>query len=212
MTTDVTAPGRQLQVKDDEGLTLQQRALLEELGMHPGDWRQACKNAEVLPSLLQGWLARNPAFLAAYNGLIEAPLDIVKEQMEDTAHKAAAMYDEAVGAVKMVELDVACPKCQHEFSVVNPLPDWNTRLRSGDMAMQISGLKIDRKQIEQMNVNLTVEQSMALMSWRYSKQNGKPVTVKPSVLDELRRKGVLNDNPTSSDIIDVGESGVRSSD
>ena len=198
MTTDVATSGRQLQAKDDEGLTLEQRNLLQELGMHPGDWKQACVNSQIPQKRCQRWLANNEAFLSAYNNLVGSSLDIVQDRMEDLAHRAGDMYEEAMEAVRYWSKDVTCPKCTHEFSVPVGGPDWNARLRSGDTIMKVSRVLIDRKQIEQTNVNLSVEQSMALMSYRYSKESGKPVTVKPSVLDELRRMGEIHDDPASN--------------
>lgn len=203
MTTDVTTSGRQLQAKDDEGLTLQQRNLLQELALHPGDWRLACTNAEVAPKLCQSWLSTNESFLGAYNNLVGSSLDIVQDRMEDLAHRAGDMYEEAMEAVHYWSKDVTCPKCTHEFSVPVGGPDWNARLRSGDTIMKVSRVLIDRKQIEQTNLNLSVEDSMALYSYRWAVDHGKPVTVKPSVIDKLKRMGVINDNPTSGEVVDA---------
>lgn len=212
MTTDVTSPGRQLQVKDDEGLTLQQRNLLQELALHPGDWRRACANAEVAPKRCQSWLANNAAFLSEYNSLVGSSLDIVQDRMEDLAHRAGDMYEEAIEAVRYWSKDVSCPKCKHEFSVPIGGPDWNARLRSGDTIMKVSRILLDRKEIQQTNINLSVEQSMALMSYQWSIANGKQPTVKPSVLDELRRMGEINDNPASSEVVDVSHSRIQPGD
>ncbi len=211
MTTDVT-PGRQLQVKDNEGLTLQQRNLLQELALHPGDWKKACANAEVPPKLCQAWLSTNESFLANYNSLVGSSLDIVQDRMEDLAHRAGDMYEEAMEAVRYWSKDVTCPKCKNEFSVPSGGPDWNARLRSGDTIMKVSRILIDRKQIQQTNVNLSVEQSMALYSYRWSMANGESIKVKPSVIDELRRKGVINDNPTSGEVVDASQHRVQPRD
>lgn len=212
MTTDVTTSGRQLQAKDDEGLTLQQRNLLQELALHPGDWRLACTNAEVAPKLCQSWLSTNESFLSAYNNLVGSSLDIVQDRMEDLAHRAGDMYEEAMEAVRYWSKDVSCPKCKHEFSVSIGGPDWNARLRSGDTIMKVSRVLIDRKQIEQTSVKLEVEDFMALKSYEWSVAKKLPIRVKPSVLDKLRREGLINDNPTSGEVVDAEFSGVQPGD
>ena len=206
-----TTSSRQIQFKDDDGLTLQQRGLLQELVLHPGDWRTACDNAEVKPSLCQSWLAKNDDFRDAYNLLIGPTIDIVTEQMKGLAHKAADMFDESVEAVRMVKLDVSCPECKHEFSVGDPRPDWSVRQRAGDMIMRTSGVYVDRKQIQQTNITLNVEQSMALMSYRWSTENGLPITISPSLISELRKLGEIND-PAPTEVVDAEHRGIQSGD
>lgn len=191
MPTDVIpANGRQLQFKDDAGLTLQQRNLLQELAMVP-NWREACANAEVSPPVCQKWLRNSPEFREAYNNLIGPALDLVQDKVETMAHEATDIYEDAMKAVHYFSKDVSCPKCSHEFSTPIGGPDWNARLRAGDRILQISRILIDRKQIQQTTVTMTMEQSMALMQYKWARKNGKTVLAKPSLIDDLRRMGEI---------------------
>ncbi len=186
----IPAVSRQLQFRDDDGLTLQQRRLLQELAMVP-NWREACANAEVSPPVCQKWLKDFPEFREAYNNLIGPALELVQDKVETMAHEATDIYEDAMQAVRYFPKDVSCPKCNHEFSTPVGGPDWNARLRAGDRILQISRILIDRKQIQQTTVALTLEQAMALMQYKWALRNGKPFQAKPSLIDELKRMGEI---------------------
>ena len=186
MTTDVTTSGRQLQAKDDEGLTLEQRNLLQELGMHAGDWKQACVNSQIPQKRCQRWLANNEAFLSAYNNLVGSSLDIVQDRMEDLAHRAGDMYEEAMEAVRYWSKDVTCPKCTHEFSVPVGGPDWNARLRAGDTLLKSAKILKDVKEISGSITHLSMEESLALAKAKHAMRNGLPLNLPPSLMAKIR--------------------------
>ena len=209
-----TATSRQLQRRDKDGVTLQQRNVLQALAQEQ-DWRAACTSVEVLPKTLQGWLQNDEAFGARYDNLLGPSLEIAKDMMEQRALKAAGMYDEALDAVRTIARDVACPKCDHKFTAFQTAPDWSARLKAGDTIMKTAGILIDRRKIEQTNVNLSFEQSMALAQIQYAlptaKRTGRPpdITVSPSMVEQLKRKGAIEGEITSSKVIHDSNNGVQ---
>jgi hypothetical protein len=201
---------RNLQVKDADGLTLVQRRLLQELAL-TADWRQACANAEVPANTLRHLLSTNVAFVDAYNKLLGPAVEVARDMMESTAVKAAGMYEEAVEAVRMVELEIVCPECKHEFSTTNPYPDWATRLRAGDTVLKVTKLLKDVKEISGSITHLNMEQSLALAKARYHIRRGEDPGLSPALM-EMLRPHLQEENPHENapdKVIDVGSDGVR---
>jgi hypothetical protein len=175
---------RHLQAKDEDGLTLVQRRCLQELALTT-NWRQACDNADVPANTLRHWLSTDAPFQAAYNDLLGPAIAVARDMIESTALKAAGMYEEAVEAVNMVELELVCPECKHEFSIANPRPDWATRLRAGDTVLKVAKLLIDRKEISGTLTHLTLEETLAVARWKHDKQ------IPPVMIERLRQKGLI---------------------
>ncbi len=205
---------RQLQRRDKDGLTLQMRNTLQALALE-SDWRIACASVDVLPATLQSWLQNDEAFGNRYDQLLGPSLEIAKDMMEQRALKAAGMYDEALDAVRTIARDVSCPKCGHTFMAFQTTPDWSARLKAGDTIMKTAGILIDRRKIEQTNVNLSFEQSMALAQVQYAvtlakRTGGVPqITVSPSMLEQLKRKGAIEGEVISSKVIHDSDGGVQ---
>lgn len=204
---------KHLQVRDGDGLTLVQRRCLQELAL-TANWRQACDNAEVPPNTLRHWLSTNADFQSAYNDLLGPAVDVARDMIESTALKAAGMYEEAVEAVKMVELEIVCPQCKHEFSVANPRPDWSTRLRAGDTVLKVAKLLIDRKEISGTLTHLSMEQNLALARARFFLRSGRVPDLPPSVMEILRPhlKEEFPHETNPDPFVDGGVDGVRSLD
>ncbi len=199
-----------LQVRDKDGLTLAQRRLLQELALTT-NWRQACDNAGVPPRTLRHLLSTNVAFQDSYNNLLGPALDIARDMIESTSLKVAGMYDEAVEAVKMVELELACPECKHEFSISNPRPDWPTRLRAMDTVLKVAKLLVDRKEISGTLTHLNMEQSLALARAKFRLRNGLEPDIPPALMDILRphlKEGIPHEDD-SDKVVDAGGAGVR---
>jgi hypothetical protein len=190
-----------LQTRDKDGLTLAQRRLLGELALTT-NWRQACTNAGVPPNTLRSLLSTNKAFQAAYNNLLGPAVEVARDMLESSVIKVAGMYDEAVEAVKMVELEIVCPECKHEFPVANPHPDWATRLRAGDTVLRVAKLLKDVKEISGTITHLTLEESLALARWKHDGQ------ISPSMIERLRQKGLLNET-NSPTVVDDRIDGLR---
>ena len=204
---------RQLQRRDQDGLTLQMRNTLQALAQE-SDWRVACASVDVLPATLQSWLQNDASFGDRYDQLLGPSIEIAKDMMEQRALKAAGMYDEALDAVRTIARDVSCPKCAHTFTAFQTAPDWSARLKAGDTVMKTAGILIDRRKIEQTNVNLSFEQSMALAQVKYAvtlakRIGGAPqITVSPSMLEQLKRKGAIEGEVISSKVIHDSDGGV----
>jgi hypothetical protein len=201
---------RQLQARDADGLTLMQRRALQALAL-TDDWRDACTEAQVSPNSVMHWLSNNEAFRAAYNDILRPNISIIRDMMETTALKATGMYDEAVTAVKMVELEIVCPSCAHKFSLTNPQPDWSTRLRAGDTAMRVAKVLKDVKEIEGTITHLNMEESLALASARYAIRRGQTPTIPPQMMAKLRSylPEEAPNEASSGPIVDARVDGIR---
>lgn len=182
--------GRQLQHKDEDGLTLIQRRTLQELALTP-NFKQAAENAEVPVSTVKHWLATDEAFSRQYDKLLGSVVEVSRRLMEANSQQAAEMYGEAVEADKTLYRDVTCPECQHEFTVRLTVPNWPTRLRAGEVIQRVSGLLKNVQVHEGTLTHLTLEESLALALWKQDKQ------IPPQMVDRLRQKGMLRE--TDSD-------------
>lgn len=203
----MTTASRQLQRRDKDGLTLQQRNTLQALAQEE-DWRKACASVGVLPATLQKWLQTDEKFGARYDQLLGPALDIAQSIIETSALKAAGMYEEAMDAVRTVTRDVTCPECSHRFTAFQTVPDWSNRLRAGDTILKVSNILIERKRIDQTITTLNFEETMALAQIRYAQRKGQDNVVSPGMMDVLRRKGVVDEAPTV-EVLDDSDDGVQ---
>ena len=182
---DTVTTNRQLLARDADGLMLNQRRLLQELAQ-VADWRKACENAEINPGTARRWLTSDAEFMQAYNALLGPSLDIARDLMESTALKAAGMYDEALEAVKILDQEVVCPECHHEFTTEIASPDWNARLRAGDTVLRVGHILKDVKQIEGSITHLSMEESLALAKAKYCMKNDLPLNLPPALMAKIQ--------------------------
>lgn len=190
--------GRQLQRKDEDGLTLVQRRLLTELVLEP-DFRQACENAKVPPNTAKHWLATNEAFIRRYDNLLGPVVEVARSTMEATSLQAANMYGEAIEANKTLYRDVDCPECHHEFTVSIKAPNWPTRLRAGETILKSSKVLKDVRETETIITNLNLEERLALARWQWNKRNPQDMQrIPPQMVETLRQKGLLDENNPDS--------------
>ena len=174
-----------LQRRDGDGLMLNQRKLLSELALEP-DLRRACTQAGVKLATAKAWLQRDEAFGHAFDQLLGPSLDLAKALMESAATRASGVYEEALTATKIGTVEAKCPDCDRVFETEAQIPDWHVRLRAADIVMKVGNILIDRKQIEQTNVVMTVEERFALELYR------RGASVPPNIISRLDKKGLLN--------------------
>lgn len=204
---------RQLQARDADGLTLTMRRALQSLAL-TDDWRDACVEARVSPNSVKHWLSTNEEFRAAYNDLLGPAVAVVRDMVETLGIKAAGMYDEALDALRTVERNVCCPKCNHEFTLPESGPDWNARLRAGDTVLKTSRILKDVKVTEGTITHLSMEEALALASAQYAIRHGHEPTIPPRMMEKLRpylQKEVPNASRSGS-IVDARVTRVRPDD
>lgn len=203
--------GRQLQRKDDDGLTLAMRRVLGELALTPS-FKQAAENAEVPVSTVKHWLATDDDFRRQYDGLLGPVVEVSRNLMEANSAQAAEMYGEAIEANEPTEHELTCPDCEHTFTAVIQAPNWPTRLRAGETVLRASKVLKDVRETETIITNLNLEERLALARWQWNKRNPQEMQrIPPQMVETLRQKGLLREDDTDP-VEDAGGSRVRSGD
>ena len=181
---------RPLRHRDSDGLLVEQRRFFQSLA-DCGDPRRACEESQITWTRLKTWLARDRAFGEAWDRALGPSVDTVRELLETSATKAAAVLDEALDSDATIEHDAVCPACAFLFTVRVQIPNWQVRLRAGEMILK--GARVLRE-VKDINVegtvtHMTLEQRLALAAWKA----GQHVT--PQALTELRNLGLLKETP-----------------
>ena len=174
--------------KDEEGLTLKMREVLQELVQEP-DVRRACANAEVPYGTVKSWLQKETGFRAAYDNLTRIAIDVIKDAMESTAMKATGMYDEAIDATDIINTEVKCPECDHHFHTEVAQPNWAARLKAGETALKVARVLKDVKETTSVHVSLTMDEMIALARTKAD----PPLPIPPSMRTRLRAKGAISE-------------------
>lgn len=186
MTNEDGGHSLQLMRRDEDGLMLNQRRLLQALATDP-DFRTACREADVKVATAKRWLAKDEAFQRQYDEVLGPTLKLAKEVMESAAFKASVVFEEAVTATKGgLDQEVTCPECEHTFEVRTVVPDWNTRIRAGELIHKVVGLLIDRRQIQTTRVTLTVEELLAVASVQAGNPISPLILQRPHVQEHIR--------------------------
>jgi len=174
---------RQLQVKDELGLTLEQRKLLSELAL--SDWRSACETLNINPRTARSWLL-GPEFRAAYDGLVSTGVETARKVMENKAFRATEMYDEALDAMRTIEQEVICPHCDTPFTAEISVPDWNPRLRAGEVILKVARIYKDVREQETIITHLGLEERLALAKYKYALEHGQDPNIPPALMERIR--------------------------
>ncbi len=177
--------------KDEDGLTLAMREVLQEMAHEP-DIRRACGNAKVPFSTVKSWLQKEPGFQAAYDNLTTPATELIREIMEGHAMRATGMYAEAIDATDVVDVEVKCPDCDNVFHTEVAQPNWQARLKAGEVAMKVARVLKDVRESTHVNIKLTLEEAVAVAAIK----SGRPVP--PAMFARLRAKGALDEVDTSS--------------
>src|SRR3990167_3353883 len=100
---------RPLRHRASDGLLVEQRRFFQSLA-DCGDPRRACEESQITWTRLKTWLARDRAFGEAWDRALGPSVDTVRELLETSATKAAAVLDEALDSDATVEHDAVCPQ------------------------------------------------------------------------------------------------------
>ena len=165
-------------------MTITQRQLLQEVTLKP-DLDEACEKVGIKLATVKKWLQRDEAFGDAYDEIFKDSLAIAKGLMEGAAARATGVYEEALTATKIGEVDVQCTHCGEDFQTVASMPDWTARLKAAEIILKTSNILVDRRQIEQTTVHLTMEERLAIAAWK----SGRPIP--PNVQSKLEQRGLL---------------------
>ncbi len=172
----------------ENGLFPDQAQVLQELQVQP-DWKKACDAVGVSHSSFRRWIREDTAFRTYYNTMHEGVIDAVRAQMEATAQKAAEVFDEAVGATKDQTFEFKCPHCHGDVKITAEVPDWNTRMRAGEVSLKVAKILKDVKEV---GGTITVAQLPLhlQLAWAAFKRDGRDA-IPPASYDQLVGYGII---------------------
>ncbi len=154
---------RELEVKDEKGLTLTDRKVIQEIAIN-GSWQKAADSLGIPRRRVRAML-REPAFKEAYDTLFDTEeMEITKRELEIISQEVAPVYEDAIKA-EMFKT-VTCPHCgkKHDVQVV----DHSTRVRAADNLLKMNNIWKDTKSLKidaemrSVSVQLTGDQYLAL--------------------------------------------------
>lgn len=151
--------------RDEKGLTLPQRQLLQEL-VATGSLEQSATNLEITPRRIRYWLTHDPSFQAAFDDMFGVKdIEATKKLLGMAAGQAVEVYEEAMKADMKKTVKVPCENCGKMLNVTITIADTGARLKAADALMKISGLLKDTKKIEGMvgHVHLTGAEYITLL-------------------------------------------------
>ena len=172
----------------DNGLLPEQAQFLQELQVQP-DWKKACDALGISHGTYRRWIREDTAFRAAYNSMHEGVIDAVRAQLEATAQKAAEVFDEAVGATRDITVEFKCPHCNGAVKITAEVPDWNTRMRAGEISLKVAKILKDVKEV---GGTVTIAQLPLhlQLAWAAFKRDGRDA-IPPASYDELVQYGII---------------------
>lgn len=172
----------------DNGLLPEQVQVLQELQTQP-DWKKACDAVGVSHSSFRRWMRSDAAFREQYNRMHENVVDAVRAQLEATAQKAAEVFDEAVEATKDQTIELKCPHCGGEIKVTAEVPDWQTRIKAGEVSLKVAKVLKDVKEVGGV---ITIAQLPLHLQLAYAafKREGRDA-IPPGSYDQLVQYGII---------------------
>lgn len=151
--------------RDGDGLMIDQRRFITAL-VEVGDVREVCRQEGIPWSRFKGWIGKDRHFQEAFDRAIGPSVETVRAMMEDSAIKAAGVYDDALEAVHYITESVKCPECSHAFDVQILWKDWGTRLKAGEVVLKAAKVLKDVREIQSSVTHLTLEETIALQQAR----------------------------------------------
>lgn len=180
--------------RDDQGLTLQERRVLQEIAVH-GDFKKAAANTGLTANKIRRMLQTDPQFKAAFDSLFSPDdLKATESELQLAVQDVAEIFNDAKNAELYKTIDVTCPcGCGHTFKEQVKNTDWATKLRAAESLAKMTRLWKDQKNIKVEGavalVNMTPAQYLALMAIRQGR------SIPDHVYQQLRefdRDGSLN--------------------
>lgn len=156
--------------RDDQGLTLQHRRVLQEIAIH-GDFKKAAANTGLTPTKIRRMLQTDPQFREAYNQMFSVDdLKATESELQLAVQDVAEIFNEAKNAELFKSIRVTCPHCNESFDVDVKNTDWATKLRAAESLAKMTRLWKDQKSVEvKGNVThlvMTPDLMVALMALR----------------------------------------------
>lgn len=162
--------------RDDQGLTLLERRVLQEIADH-GDFKKAAANTGMTPAKIRRMLQTEPQFKEAFDQLFSPDdLKATESELQLAVQDVAEVFNDAKNAELVQSKTVTCPcGCDHTFSVSFKSADWATKLRAAESLAKMTRLWKDQKNIKVEGsvalVNMTPDQYLALQAVRM----GRPI-------------------------------------
>ena len=195
--------------RDGDGLMIDQRRLLQAIP-HYGDPKEACEAEGISWTRFSSWLSKDEAFQQAFNDCFGSPVETVKALFESSALKAWTVYDDALDATHTVKQHVTCPNeqdvtcpcgcaetftvlCNHTFPVEFETSNEAIRLRAGETVLKTAKVLVERKEVTQTNIRLSLEEMVALTRLKSGR------SIPPHLETKFRQMGLIKDWPRQPD-------------
>ena len=168
-------------------LDLEERQLLAEIAA-TGSVRLAAEALQITVRRARAWL-RRPHVRAIYETIFtDADLELTRRELKEVASQVPDVYEDALVAERVAEIDVECPECGHKFDTVVYSQDLSLRLRAASELARITGLAVDatvRLKGEVLHTVMTVAERQALLAWK----SGLPIP--PHIEARLIELGII---------------------
>lgn len=171
---------------DEDGLRLEQRALLQSLA--DGLSRtQALKHCGLSIYQWNRWMRAGTPFRAAYDRLNVSTAAETRRLLESASSKAGDVLVDAMDAMKDVTMEVTCPQCQTKFGVEAEIPNHNVRLKASEITLRAARVLKDVREVESSVTHMSIEQRIALALWKA----GKVDQIPSHMWEELVKLGLI---------------------
>lgn len=200
---DVPATRKSSEI-DKDGLTLQQRRLLQEIAV-VGNWKEAGENLGMTARQVRTAFHQE-AFKQKYDTLFTAEeIEITRRELAMTSGNIAEVLEAAKDAELMKKVRPTCPSCGTRFDFVVAVANWASRLKAVEILAKMTKLLNDDKNIKVegtiANVHMGPDEFLALKRL----QMGLPVP--EHVYRRLLDIGSVNNMPIPPN--PVNDSGYR---
>lgn len=173
--------------KDADGLTLDERRLLQEIAV-TGSWSEAAKSLGMTSAQINAKF-RNKAFKAKYDELFGIEqVEITQRELLQVARLVGKTYEDILAAEKIINVDIDCPNCgeksRHPIKVI----DYATQRAAASDLAKMTNVWKDQKSIKVDQTNTNIQVLLTGADWLYYERLRRGLPVAPSVYQKLQDK------------------------
>ena len=140
-------PSKALVERDERGLTLLDRRLLQEIAL-TGSWQQAADALGLTRRQVRERF-KIQSFKEQYDAIFDSEeIQATKRELELVATGTGKLYEEALNAEKTRNVATVCPDCGHKFSIFVQVVDWMARLKAGETLLKLTKLLKDERKVQ----------------------------------------------------------------